>query len=194
NLVRDVTSMEAYDVDKKNVLLVGETWVSSAAHAKGFDQFGSITFHSGADPLIAALAGSAFALRHMPAHEAVEGFPFTMEELGRYDAVILSDIGANSLLLPADVWLHGKPVANRLKLIEAWTAAGGGLVMIGGYLSFQGIDGKARWARTPVERALPIDCLPYDDRIEVPEGFAAEILLPKHPIMAGPARPPALAS
>ena len=44
----------------KKVLLVGESWLSSAAHFKGFDQFGSVTFHSGAEPLIKALAGSPF--------------------------------------------------------------------------------------------------------------------------------------
>lgn len=43
--------------------------------------------------------------------------------------------------------------------------------MIGGYFSFQGIDGKARWHRTVVEDALPVTCLPYDDRLEIPEGF-----------------------
>ena len=170
---------------KKNVLLVGETWVSAATHFKGFDSFGSTTFHSGAEPLIEALANSEFELRHMPAHEAVESFPFELEGLHAYDAIMLSDIGANSILLPAQVWLHGKPMPNRLKLIEQWTALGGGLLMIGGYLSFQGIDGKARWSRTPVERALPVDCLPYDDRIEVPEGFVADVLLPQHPIMSG---------
>ena len=39
----------------KRVLLVGETWVSAATHFKGFDQFGSVTFHSGAGPLARAL-------------------------------------------------------------------------------------------------------------------------------------------
>ena len=44
--------------------------------------------------------------------------------------------------------------------------------MIGGYFSFQGIDGKARWRNTPVEEALPVSCLAYDDRLEIPEGFS----------------------
>jgi uncharacterized membrane protein len=83
------------------------------------------------------------------------------------------------------VWLHGKTVPNRLKLIRDWTASGGGLLMIGGYFSFQGIDGRARWRRTPVEDALPVTCLPYDDRIEAPEGITAEVLQPDHPIVAG---------
>ena len=170
----------------KNVLLVGESWVTSATHYKGFDQFGSVTFHLGAEPLVNALKGSAFALTYMPSHEAAEGFPFTADGLAQYDAIILSDVGANTLLLPPAVWLHGKPVPNRLKLIREWAALGGGLMMIGGYFSFQGIDGRARWRRTPVEDALPVTCLPYDDRIEVPEGFAPEILgSPDHPILRG---------
>lgn len=170
----------------KKVLLVGESWVSAATHYKGFDQFGSVTFHLGAEPLVAALKDTPFDLTYMPGHEAPTDFPMTIEGLDAYDVIILSDIGANSLLLHPDVWLHGKPRPNRLKLIRSWTEAGGGLVMIGGYLTFQGIDGRARWHRTPVEAALPVDCLPYDDRIEVPEGFAAEIVGPKdHPVLAG---------
>ncbi|TFF24800.1 cytoplasmic protein [Jiella endophytica] len=160
---------------KKNVLLVGESWVSSATHYKGFDQFGSVTFHLGAEPLVDALKDSDFSLTYMPAHEAVEKFPFERAGLDAYDAIILSDIGANSLLLPPEVWLHSRTVPNRLKLIRDWTKDGGGLLMIGGYFSFQGIDGKARWRRTAVEEALPVTCLPYDDRVEIPEGAALEI-------------------
>lgn len=167
------------------VLLVGESWVSAATHYKGFDQFGSVTFHKGAEPLVEALRGSEFTLTYMPAHEAAEGFPFTADGLRRYQAIILSDIGANTLLLPPSVWLNGKPVANRLKLIRDWTAEGGGLMMIGGYFSFQGIDGRARWRRTPVEDALPVTCLPYDDRLEIPDGFRPVITDPAHPILAG---------
>lgn len=171
---------------KQKVLLVGESWVSAATHYKGFDQFGSVTFHLGAEPLVAALKDSAFDLEYMPAHEAVEKLPFTLDGLAGYDAIILSDIGANSLLLHPQVWLHGKTVPNRLKLLREWTAGGGGLIMIGGYLSFQGIDGKARWHRTAVEDALPVTCLPYDDRLEIPEGFQPVITGSKdHPIFEG---------
>jgi uncharacterized membrane protein len=172
--------------EQKKVLLLGESWVSAATHYKGFDQFGSVTFHTGADDFVAALKGSAFDVTWLTAHAAVTDMPFTAEELDAYDAIILSDIGANSILLHPDVWLHGKPVPNRLKLLREWTRRGGGLVMIGGYLTFQGIDGRGRWARTPVEEALPVTCLPYDDRVEVPEGFRAEIVGPaSHPVLAG---------
>jgi uncharacterized membrane protein len=169
----------------KKVLLVGESWISSATHYKGFDQFGSVTFHLGAEPLVKALDGSEYELTYMPAHDAVEKFPFEMAGLDAYDAIILSDIGANSLLLPPAVWLHSKTVPNRLKLIKAWVEKGGGLLMVGGYFSFQGIDGKARWRRTAVEDTLPVTCLPYDDRVEIPEGSTAVVLKPDHPVMAG---------
>ena len=42
--------------------------------------------------------------------------------------------------------------------------------MFGGYLSFQGINGVARYKNTPIERILPVNILPYDDRVEAPEG------------------------
>jgi uncharacterized membrane protein len=170
---------------KKKILLVGESWVSSASHSKGWDTFSSVTFHLGAEPLVNALKGSAFELVYMKAHEAATDFPLTIEGLSAYDGLILSDIGANTLLLHPDVWLHGKTTPNRLNLIRDWTAQGAGLMMIGGYFSFQGIDGKARWRGTPVEQALPVHCLPYDDRIEAPEGIVADIIQPDHPVVAG---------
>lgn len=167
------------------VLLVGESWVSSATHAKGWDQFGSVTFHLGAEPLVAALKGTEFELTYMPAHEAAEGFPFEREGLAAYDVVILSDIGSNTFLLPPAVWLRSETRPNRLRLLRDWVAGGGGLLMCGGYFSFQGIDGRARWRHTPVEDALPVTCHPWDDRLEMPEGATAEVLQPAHPVLAG---------
>jgi uncharacterized membrane protein len=170
----------------REILLVGESWTSVATHFKGFDLFNSTTFHLGAEPFVKALEdGGRFRVTYMKAHEVAEGFPFDRAGLERFDAIILSDIGANSFLLPPQVWLHGKPMPNRLKLIRDWTRDGGGLMMVGGYLTFQGIDGRARWHRTPVEDALPVRCLPYDDRLEVPEGFVARIDVPAHPILEG---------
>lgn len=170
----------------KKVLLLGESWVSAATHYKGFDQFGSVTFHTGGDDFVAALRKGPFDVTWLTAHAAVTELPFTAEGLDVYDAIILSDIGSNSILLHPDVWLSGKPVPNRLKLIREWTRRGGGLVMMGGYLTFQGIDGRGRWARTPVEDALPVTCLPHDDRIEVPEGFHADVIgSADHPILRG---------
>jgi uncharacterized membrane protein len=169
----------------RRILLIGESWVSAATHFKGFDQFGSVTFHTGAEPLVKSLKDSPFELTWMKAHEAVEQFPYDMKSLKHFDAFILSDIGSNSLLLPPDVWLHSRTVPNRLKLLRQRVEEGAGLLMCGGYFSFQGIDGKARWRRTPVEDVLPVTCLPWDDRVEIPEGTTGEIVLPEHPVMSG---------
>ncbi len=171
---------------KTPVLLVGESWMTAATHFKGWDHFASATFHLGAEPLVDALRESPFALTYMPAHEATSAFPLSLEGLNAFAAIILSDIGANSLLLHPDVWLHGTRVPNRLALIRDYVESGGGLLMVGGYLSFQGINGSARYRGTPVEQVLPVEMLPYDDRIEVPEGFLPEIVGPaEHPILDG---------
>jgi uncharacterized membrane protein len=165
------------------VLIVGESWVTNATHYKGFDQFTSTTFESGVAPLKEALEGEGHVVSWMPAHEASEGFPLRREGLSETDVLILSDIGANTLLLHPDTWLRGKPTPNRLKLIREWTRDGGALVMCGGYYSFQGINAGAFYHRTSIEEVLPVNISPYDDRVEVPEGANAEVLEPRHPIL-----------
>ncbi|WP_421989314.1 glutamine amidotransferase [Roseococcus sp.] len=168
------------------VLLAGESWMSSATHVKGFDQFQSVTFHTGADPLLALLRERGFEVTFMPSHEAQRDFPQTADALAAYDAVILSDIGANTLLLHPDTWLNSKRTPNRLIALRDYVEAGGALLMFGGYLSFQGINGSARYRGTAVETVLPVTCHPYDDRIEVPEGFTPVVTgAAGHPILAG---------
>ncbi len=170
---------------RHKVLLAGESWVTSATHYKGWDQFGSVTYHLGAEHLVRALEDSPFELVYLPAHLAAAEFPQSLAELQRYAAVILSDLGANTLLLHPNTWLHGKPTPNRLKLLREYVRQGGGLAMMGGYYSFQGIHGAARYRGTPVEEVLPVLLLPYDDRVEVPEGFTPEVTAPDHPILRG---------
>ena len=107
-----------------------------------------------------------------------------MAVLEDYAAVVLSDIGALSLLLTPET-RQGHPGVNRLELLRQWVEAGGGLMMAGGYTSFQGIDGMARFHDTPVEECLPVECAPYPDGLEAPEGLTAEISDPSHPILSG---------
>lgn len=169
----------------RRVLLAGESWVSTSNHIKGFDQFSTVTFHLGAERFRDALAGSEFDLDYMPAHEAQRDFPGSAEALAAYDVVILSDIGANTLLLHPDTWSLGKRTPNRLKAIRSYVEAGGGFAMFGGYYSFQGISGGARFRATPVEEILPVNIQAWDDRVEVPEGFIPHVALPDHPVVAG---------
>lgn len=167
------------------ILVAGESWVSEATHYKGFDSFTSVTFHTGVGPLKTALESHGIEVAHMPAHEVPEHFPADVEALDAYDVVMLSDIGANSILIHPDTWLHGKKTPNRLKALAEWVTAGGGLVMAGGYLSFQGFEGKAMFRGTAVEAVLPSIIQPWDDRVETPEGVAPTVTDVSHPVLEG---------
>lgn len=171
--------------DAGRVLIAGESWITHTIHQKGFDSFTSTAYGEGLGWLRAALADGGFAVEHLPNHLAPTNFPSTAKELGRYAVVVLSDIGSNTLLLPPATWDRSVSTPNRLALLRDYVAGGGGLVMVGGYLTFQGIDGKARYAGTPIEEALPVTMLATDDRVEAPEGRLPKICDPAHPILAG---------
>lgn len=168
------------------VLLAGESWVITGTHVKGFNRFSTSEYQTGIGALQRALKGSAVDLVHLPGHLVPTDFPSTLKDLSAYDVVVLSDIGADSLLLHPDTFLRGKRTPNRLKLIAEWVQGGGGFLMVGGYYSFQGIDGGARYRGTPIEEILPVRIMPVDDRVEVPEGFEPVIEgRGKHPVLAG---------
>ena len=121
----------------------------------------------------------------MPSHIAMDQFPFTMEELKEYACVILSDVGADTFLIPTATFSAGKKYPNRCQLIKDYVLQGGSLLMIGGYMTFNGIGGQGKWWCTPVQDVLPVELLPYDDRMEHCEGVAAEIVNPEHPVLQG---------
>lgn len=167
------------------VLVAGESWETHSIHHKGFDSFTTTSYEEGVGPLRDALLAGGFTVDYMPSHVASRDFPTDAAGLAPYDVVILSDIGANTLLLHPDTFTRSVSMPNRLKLIRDHVAAGGGLVMVGGYLTFQGIEGKARYAGSPVEDALPVRLLTGDDRVEAPEGVQPVVRLADHPIVAG---------
>jgi uncharacterized membrane protein len=72
------------------------------------------------------------------------------------------DIGTNTLLLHPDTTSRSLATPNRLEVIEQYVWQGGALIMVGGYMTFQGIEAKARYAGTSVERALPVTILLTD--------------------------------
>src|SRR4051794_15420119 len=170
--------------DSRRVLIAGESWVSTTTHVKGFDSFTTSTYAEGADDLRAALASGGFEVTFLPNHVAPTAFPTTLEDLSDYGCVILSDIGTNTLLLSPATWERGERTANRLELLNSYVRQGGGLVMVGGYLTFQGIEGKGRWAGSAVEDVLPVTLQTSDDRVECPEGIAPQVVV-DHPIVAG---------
>ncbi|MGV8846840.1 glutamine amidotransferase [Tessaracoccus sp.] len=167
------------------VLLAGESWVSDVNDHKGYDVFSHTQVHIGCAELLVALRGAGHDVTHLKSHDVAEDFPLTLAQLDAYDVVILSDIGSNSLLLPPQVFEEGRRAPNRLKLLREWVTLGGGLMMAGGYLSFQGFQAKANYHATPIEDVLPVEILPWDDRVEAPEGLCAVLTDEKHPVSQG---------
>jgi uncharacterized membrane protein len=168
----------------RRVLIAGESWTTHAIHQKGFDSFTTTEYQEGVRWLRAALEGGGWDVDFMPSHVAARDFPRDPAALSAYACVMLSDIGANTLLLHPDTFVRSVPLPNRLLAIRDYVQAGGGLVMIGGYLTFQGIDAKAQYAGSPVEEALPVVMSRHDDRAESPQGIVPEIV-GEHPIVAG---------
>ena len=78
-----------------------------------------------------ALEGHGIEVVRMLSHVAYSDFPETAEELGAYDAVILSDIGHDTLVTYPGERRYRVPMGpNRLKEIVRFVEAGGGLVVL----------------------------------------------------------------
>lgn len=167
------------------VLLAGESWIIHSIHMKGFDEFTTTEYGEGGRWLIDGLKAHGIAVDFMPGHLVPSDFPTDLEALDAYDAILLSDIGSNSLYLHPATFADSKKTPDRLQLLRQYVEKGGGLIMIGGYLSFSGINGAARYQRTAVADVLPALMVEGDDRVEVPQGCRIEIAEPEHPIVAG---------
>jgi uncharacterized membrane protein len=154
----------------KKVLLAGESWMSYTTHVKGFDAFYTSSYETGEKWLKAALEQGGYDVEFMPNHLVNEHFPFTVEELSKYHCVILSDVGSNTLLLPHVTFTRSEIRPNRCITIRDYVLNGGALLMVGGYLTFSGVDAKGRWGRTPVQEVLPVKVSDVDDRCEHCEG------------------------
>lgn len=176
----------------KSVLIAGESWVTTSVHTKGFDSFTTTEYNEGVAWLRTALEQHGWQVTFLPNHLAPRQFPLSLAALEAYDAVILSDIGANTLLLHPDTFVRSVPLPNRLELLREYVKNGGGLVMVGGYLTFQGIEAKGKWAGSPVEDVLPVTIKCHDDRVEAPQGVVPRVVA-EHKLLAGlPAEWPAL--
>jgi uncharacterized membrane protein len=174
------------------VLIAGESWSTTSIHAKGFDVFTTVSYEEGVDALRDALLAAEHEVTFMPNHIAAVEFPHTAAELQSWDVVLLSDIGSNTLLIPPAAFAKFESKPNRLAALRDWTRAGGGFGMIGGYLSFQGIEAKANYRTTPVAEVLPVELEVGDDRIETPEDAEPRVV-GTHPVVEGmPERWPTL--
>jgi uncharacterized membrane protein len=170
---------------KIKVILVGETWIASKFLIKGLDIVPMGGYKDFATWFKDALKPySDLEITHIPNHIALTSFPNNLFELQKYHVLILSDVGRNSLSFYPDT---SKDTMNidKLKLIQKFVKKGGGLVMCGGWVSFQGFSSMANYHNTPIEEILPVLLSESDDRIESTEGIKPEILDDHHPILNG---------
>jgi uncharacterized membrane protein len=167
------------------VLICGESHMASEQHFKGFNHLFVASYSTFIHLLRTPLEERGHTVTWMAAHEVPNDFPFEAKGLADFDVVLISDVGADSFLLHPDTWRHGLPRKNRLKMLREWVEAGHGLGMIGGWMTFAGYLGQARYAFSPLSSILPVKVLPYDDRMEIPEGAPPEPIAANHPILRG---------
>ena len=134
---------------------------------------------------LSVLDDAGYEVTYIRAHEVSLRFPTTRADLDPYDVVILSDIGSNSFSLCDETWHRSERTVNRLSLLVEYVEGGGGLLMVGGYMSFSGIDGRARYQATALASILPVTMLERDDRVEAPEGLVATFPNLDHAALGG---------
>jgi uncharacterized membrane protein len=167
------------------LLFAGESWMTNLQHAKGAVAYTMAAYEEGGTPLIDALERHGAQVDYLPNHLAGEAFPREVHELAGYGTVVLSDLASDTLLLDRACFVEGVRSVNRLQVLKSYVEAGGALLMIGGYMSFSGWEGKAHYARTPIASVLPVVMSETDDRIEAPQGVTPTVLAQEHPVLAG---------
>jgi len=111
--------------------------------------------------------------------------------LRRSSAIIVSDVEAHCFSLYPAFFDRAKrqryvqTFPDRLVNLRKWVKAGGGLVMLGGWLSFSGANERGGWRRSPIAEVLPVECLLGDDLVDSSAGFTADVVLPDHALAKG---------
>lgn len=165
-------------------LLAGESWTTHQIHMKGRASFVQSGYGEGASHLVEAARRAGNQVDHLQNELVPEQFPRSIDALNAYDVVVLSDLASDSLLLDDQV-MAGDPAVDRIKLLVDYVDAGGGLIMVGGYMSFSGHSGQARYGSTDLATVLPVEISHFDDRTERPAGVTPKIIHPDHGLVAG---------
>lgn len=169
----------------KKVLLAGESWAATTMEVKGFNSFLSSKYETGLGWIDKAIEAAGYELTYMPSHVASTEFPYTIEGLKEYSCIILSDIGADTLLIPPETFAQSIRRPNRCNLLKEYVLDGGSLLMFGGYMTFSGIQGQGKWHDCAVQDILPVELFPYDDRSEHCQGISPSVVNPDHPVVKG---------
>ena len=169
---------------KPKILFAGESAMICSTHVKGVDSFTQYSYGEAARYIVPKLKENDVEVDYLPCHEVMAKFPLSVEELKPYTCVVTSDLGSNSLLFHPNVGRSIK-MPNRLEVLREYVWGGGGFLMIGGYMSFAGIENKACFHDTELEKMMPVEILDHDDRVELPQGFGPKAVHPEHPILKG---------
>ena len=131
--------------------------MTHSIHVKGFDSFTTSSYHEGVGPLRTALERAGHAVTYLPNHRASDEFPLSAADLGAFEVVMLSDIGANTLLLPDRTFSASERTANRLILLREYVP-GRRRAPDGGRIPHLPGDRGERGATTapPSRRCLPV--------------------------------------
>lgn len=126
----------------------------------------------------------------MASWEVYRNFPRKLEELLEYDTLIIEEVEADIFYFYPGFYnanaRQGEEYVvrpNRLEVIRKFVEEGGGLLQVGGWMSFPGRFNMGQWHGTAVEEALPITFQDKDDRIETPEGSYPKPVEKEHPIL-----------
>ena len=135
-------------VKRVHVPLAGESWITQAIDITGVDSFTTTVLESGTGAFIEAVTSDDLCeVTHLVGHDVAPGFPETIDELDMYDVIVLSDIGARSITLHPKTWAHGVSHCDRRGLLRDWVEADGALCMVGGYVSYEGVNVAAKRSR-----------------------------------------------
>ena len=99
------------------------------------------------------------------------------EHVDRSAAVIISDVEAKCFHLYPSFFDRARreqqvvTFPDRLESIKQYIHGGGGLMMLGGWLSFSGAREMGGWRRSTLAEALPVQCLVGEDLVESSAGF-----------------------
>ncbi len=127
---------------------------------------GDATLATGACYLGGVMAYAGIPFDYVP---MTDRFPEQMLERD-YSLFVLSDYPSGNF----------RPEA--LRKIAGRVARGASLLMIGGWESFRGLIGN--YQSSALASALPVECLPDDDRLNWPQGLIPEVTTP-HAILRG---------
>ena len=97
--------------------------------------------------------------------------------LDSYDIIIFSDVEAKVFQLNPHFFNREKfgtkvlTFPDRIRLTIEAVDNGKKAMFLGGWLSFNGENGKGGWGRTRLKEILPVVCLDVEDLVESTEGF-----------------------